>query len=93
MTHCRQVMLEELQRRNYAKNTIYYYLKAVERFAKNSISATYASIRRICSASGSSGRERSSSTSPHSGSSSSRHSSAPTCWRTSHFRRCRDDSQ
>src|SRR4029453_8818062 len=27
-------MLEELQRRNYAKTTVYYYLKAVERFAK-----------------------------------------------------------
>jgi hypothetical protein len=26
-------MLEELQRRNYVKNTICYYLKAVERFA------------------------------------------------------------
>ena len=35
MTHLRQAMLEELQRRNYAKNTIYYYLKAVERFAKH----------------------------------------------------------
>src|SRR5262249_50195502 len=28
-------MLEELQRRNYAKTTVYYYLKAVERFAKH----------------------------------------------------------
>src|SRR5262245_20844921 len=27
-------MLEELQRRNYAKTTIYYYVKAVERFAR-----------------------------------------------------------
>jgi hypothetical protein len=27
-------MLEELQRRNYAKTTVYYYLKAVERFAR-----------------------------------------------------------
>ena len=35
MTHVRRAMLEELQRRNYAKNTIYYYLKAVERFAKH----------------------------------------------------------
>src|SRR5918995_267649 len=26
-------MLEELQRRNYTKTTVYYYLKAVERFA------------------------------------------------------------
>ena len=35
MTHLRQAMLEELQRRNYATNTIYYYIKAVERFAKH----------------------------------------------------------
>jgi integrase/recombinase XerD len=35
VTHLRRVMLEELQRRNYAKNTVYYYLKAVERFAKH----------------------------------------------------------
>lgn len=35
MTHLRRAMLEELQRRNDAKNTIYYYLKAVERFAKH----------------------------------------------------------
>ena len=27
-------MLEELQRRDYAKTTVYYYLKAVERFAR-----------------------------------------------------------
>ena len=34
MTHLRQVMLEELQRRNYAATTVYYYIKAVEQFAK-----------------------------------------------------------
>ena len=34
MTHLRQVMLEELQRRNYAKTTVQYYIQAVERFAK-----------------------------------------------------------
>jgi integrase/recombinase XerD len=28
------MMLEELQRRNYAATTVYYYLKAVEQFAK-----------------------------------------------------------
>src|SRR5215470_9719521 len=28
-------MLEELQRRNYAKTTVQYYLQAVERFAKH----------------------------------------------------------
>ena len=35
MTHLRRMMLEELQRRNYAKTTIQYYLPAVERFAKH----------------------------------------------------------
>ena len=34
MTHLRQAMLEELQRRNYATTTVQYYIKAVERFAK-----------------------------------------------------------
>ena len=32
MTHLKQAMLEELQRRNYAKTTVDYYLKAVEYF-------------------------------------------------------------
>ena len=35
MTHCRQIMLEELQRRNYAPTTISTYLHAVERFARH----------------------------------------------------------
>jgi integrase/recombinase XerD len=34
VTHLRQAMLEELQRRNYAKNTVHCYIQAVERFAK-----------------------------------------------------------
>jgi integrase/recombinase XerD len=34
VTHLRRAMLEELQRRNYAKTTVDYYLKAVERFAR-----------------------------------------------------------
>ena len=34
MTHLRQVMLEELQRRNYAETTIMSYVKAVEQFAR-----------------------------------------------------------
>lgn len=34
MTHLRKVMLEELQRRNYAQNTVRAYIKIVERFAK-----------------------------------------------------------
>ena len=32
MTHLRPAMLEGLQPRNYAKTTVYYYLKAVEYF-------------------------------------------------------------
>jgi site-specific recombinase XerD len=35
VTHLRQAMLDELQRRNYAKTTIRYYIQAVERFAKH----------------------------------------------------------
>ena len=35
MTHLRQAMLDELQRRNYAKTTVQYYIQAVERFAKH----------------------------------------------------------
>ena len=35
MTHCRQIMLEELQRRNYAPTTISTYLHAVEQFARH----------------------------------------------------------
>ena len=35
MTHLRRVMLEELQRRNYAKTTVEYYIRAVEQFAKH----------------------------------------------------------
>ena len=34
MTHLRQAMLEELQRRNYATTTVQYHIQAVERFAK-----------------------------------------------------------
>ena len=35
MTHLRRVMLEELQRRNYAKTTVETYIHAVEQFAKH----------------------------------------------------------
>jgi integrase/recombinase XerD len=35
VTHLRQAMLEELQRRNYATTTVQYYVQAVERFAKH----------------------------------------------------------
>ena len=34
MTHLRQKMLDELQRRNYSQNTINTYLHAVEDFSK-----------------------------------------------------------
>jgi integrase/recombinase XerD len=34
VTHCRQAMLDELHRRNYATSTITYYLKNVEQFAR-----------------------------------------------------------
>jgi integrase/recombinase XerD len=34
VTHLRQAMLEELQRRNYATTTVQSYIQAVERFAK-----------------------------------------------------------
>jgi hypothetical protein len=35
VTHCRQLMLEELQRRNFASTTISTYLHAVEQFARH----------------------------------------------------------
>ena len=34
VTHLRKLMLEELQRRNYAENTIRHYVRAVEDFAR-----------------------------------------------------------
>ena len=35
MTRLRKLLLEELQRRNYAQNTVRAYIKIVERFAKH----------------------------------------------------------
>ncbi len=51
MTHLRQQMLDELQRRNYSQSTIRSYIYAVEDFAKY---FHRASTRRICFASASS---------------------------------------
>ena len=34
MTRLRKLMLDELQRRNYAQNTVRSYIKAVEDFAR-----------------------------------------------------------
>ena len=66
MTHLRQAMLEELQRRNYATTTVQYYIQAVERFARyfHTLAGPTQSepparrIRRTCCASGSSSRGR-----------------------------------
>ena len=33
MTHLRQIMLEELRRRNYAESTIHIYIQTVEHFS------------------------------------------------------------
>ena len=60
MTHLRQLMLDELQRRNYSPSTVRCYIHAVEDFSKYSIvrlsvlgQAIFASIRCTCFAIGS----------------------------------------
>ena len=35
MTHLRQIMLEELRRRNYAESTIHAYIQTVEHFSRH----------------------------------------------------------
>jgi len=61
VTHLRKLMLEELERRNYAVSTTRAYLRAVDEFARYSTvlptnlgRITFASIRRICSGKGNS---------------------------------------
>jgi hypothetical protein len=63
VTHLRQAMLDELQRRNYAKTAVQYYIQAVERFAKHfhrpqssSIRPACASTKPTCCATGNSSR-------------------------------------
>jgi Phage integrase, N-terminal SAM-like domain len=57
MTHLRKMMLEELERRNYAQTTIDCYLQTIEDFARHFhrppdqlTPGTSASTQRICSA-------------------------------------------
>ena len=35
MTHLRQIMLEELRRRNYSESTVRAYIRTVEHFAEH----------------------------------------------------------
>ncbi len=65
MTHLRQIMLEELERRNYAQATIHCYIRTVEHFARHFhrppdrlVRSTSASIKLPCSPSGSWRRTR-----------------------------------
>ena len=60
MTHLRQIMLEELQGRNYCESTIRAYIRTIEHYSRhfhrsriNSVQNIFASIRQPCSASGS----------------------------------------
>jgi hypothetical protein len=70
MTHLRQRMLDELQRRNYSQSTARAYVHAVEDFAKYFHRSPerlgpehiHASTRRICFASASCLREPSKAT-------------------------------
>ena len=65
MTHLRQIMLEELRRRNYAESTIHAYIHTVEHFSRHFHRSpdqlgpeTFASIRLLCSRAGSWPRTR-----------------------------------
>ena len=62
MTHLRKLMLDELQRRNYALNTVRAYIHAVEDFAKyfhRSPENIFASTRFTCFVTARSRQERS----------------------------------
>ena len=55
MTHLRQIMLEELRRRNYADSTIRAYIHTVEHFSRISVvgpislaPSIFASIKPRC---------------------------------------------
>ena len=53
MTHLRKIMLEELQRRNYAQTTIDCYVRTVEhlsRYFHRSLGASEAAGRRMAGA-------------------------------------------
>ena len=60
MTHLRQIMLEELRRRNYAESTIHIYIQTVEHFSRyihrspDQLGLSiFAGIKRRCSRGGS----------------------------------------
>jgi hypothetical protein len=65
VTHLRQIMREELRRRNYAESTIHAYIHTVEHFSRHFHRSpdqfgreTFASIRLLCSRAGSWPRTR-----------------------------------
>ena len=66
MTHLRKMMLEELQRLNYAQNTTRSYIRTVEEFARHLTAhriawarGIFANTKRCCFTNGSCHREAS----------------------------------
>src|SRR5882672_1930783 len=98
MTHLRKIMLEELERRNYAQTTISTYIQTDEDFARyfkrapptNSVQNTSVSTKHICSARGNSPHAPSRNGWPHSGSSSFRRLRKDGVWPIHLIRRRRD---